>query len=186
MSFVSRADSICIFSSEDIDAGIQDCEFLGEHGSAGHLDLAIRTIEIGQVASDNLLNRLLGLLHSTIREVLLAVVHRLDLLPSIATRGSSRRCMPWHKATNRRQDPRQTNSGRAAVTSTCTIIQRVGIWMRSASCSFVSWELVNFRSTASFTIASRPTMLSGLTASRGKNSSRVRFALATGMLSQSA
>ena len=79
MSFVSRADSICIFSSEDIDAGIQDCEFLGEHGYAGHLDLAIRAIEIGQVASDNLLSRLLGLLHSTMREVLFAVVHRLEL-----------------------------------------------------------------------------------------------------------
>ena len=33
---------------------------------------------------------------------------------------------------------------------------------------FVSWVAVNFRSTASFTIVSRPTMLSGLTASRGE------------------
>ena len=67
------------FSSEDLDAAIQGCEFFGEHGYAGHLGLAIRAIEIGQVASDGLLNRLLALLQSTMREVLLAVVHRLEL-----------------------------------------------------------------------------------------------------------
>ena len=45
---------------------------------------------------------------------------------------------------------------------------------------------MNLRSTASFTICSRPTTLSGSTADFGKNWSRVRFAISTGMPTNSA
>jgi len=51
MSFVSRADSICILALRISTRGFRTANFLGEHGYAGHLDLAIRAIEIGQVAS---------------------------------------------------------------------------------------------------------------------------------------
>src|SRR5262245_21223340 len=64
--------------------------------------------------------------------------------------------------------------------------QRGGIRISSSSCALVSSVAVNFKSTASFTIVSSPVILSGSTAARGKNSSRVRLALASLMLSQSA
>src|SRR4029453_17940039 len=64
--------------------------------------------------------------------------------------------------------------------------QRGGIRIRSSSWALVSSVAVNFKSTASFTIVSSPVILSGSTAARGKNSSRVRLALASLMLSQSA
>src|SRR2546422_4906223 len=58
---------------------------------------------------------------------------------------------------------------------------RGGIWISSASCSLVSGAAVNLSATASCTIASSPTILSGSTAALGKKSSRVRLAIATGM-----
>jgi hypothetical protein len=44
---------------------------------------------------------------------------------------------------------------------------------------------VNFSATASFTIVSRPVILSGSIDARGKKSSRVRLAFASVMLSHS-
>ena len=61
-----------------------------------------------------------------------------------------------------------------------------GTWISSASWSFVSCDAVNLSVTASGTIMSRPTILSGSTAALGKNSSRVRFAIASGMPTKSA
>ena len=64
--------------------------------------------------------------------------------------------------------------------------QRGGIWISSASCSFVSGAAVNLSATASGTIVSRPTILSGSTAALGKKSSRVRLAIAGVMPTNSA
>ena len=63
---------------------------------------------------------------------------------------------------------------------------RGGICTSSASCSFVSGADVNLSATASCTIESRPTTLSGSIACFGKKSSRVRFAFASEMPTKSA
>ena len=62
---------------------------------------------------------------------------------------------------------------------------RGGIRIRSSSWALVNSVGVNFKATASFTIVSSPVILSGSTEARGKKSSRVRFALASVILSQS-
>lgn len=64
--------------------------------------------------------------------------------------------------------------------------RRGGIWINSASCSLVSGVAVNLSATASCTIWSSPTILSGSTADLGKKPSRVCLAVATEMPTKSA
>jgi len=64
---------------ERLDASAQRRDLGGSNPYAGHLRLAIRTIKLGEIASDALVDRSDPPLQAVVREVLLAVVHGLEL-----------------------------------------------------------------------------------------------------------
>jgi hypothetical protein len=108
--------------------------------------------------------------------------HCVTHVPGMNCHPSLRKDSPQAQLTVRsaRSGPRRARPVQALA------LHRGGIWISSTSCSLVRSVDVNFSSTASFTMVSRPTILSGSIAGGGKNSSRVRLAFSMLMPSQSA